>query len=101
VNCFPLTGWIFGSPLALDPDFDTSSRILPGAWDTLEADLRRHPPRFVIDTHSVASPKYGPDRFPRLSRLLAAEYREVFRSRKGIVFERSHSGAAASGISMW
>src|SRR6266480_3082349 len=33
ITTFPLTGYIFGGPI---PGFDTRSRILPGAWTTIE-----------------------------------------------------------------
>src|SRR5262249_32761837 len=38
INVAPLTGYIWGSPTHLDPDYDTTYRILPGAWDILQAE---------------------------------------------------------------
>src|SRR5436190_8681551 len=46
ITTFPLTGYIFGGPI---PGFDTRSRILPGAWSTLEQDFARHPPTYIVD----------------------------------------------------
>jgi hypothetical protein len=87
INTFPLTGYIFGSPESHDPNFDTSSRILPGAWDILAGDLARTPPRLIIDTDSVQSDhKYPPSKFPVLDALLTRSYQRVFRGRHGIVY---------------
>ena len=46
ITTFPLTGYVFGGPI---PGFDTRSRILPGAWSTLEQDFARHPPTYIVD----------------------------------------------------
>ena len=46
ITTFPLTGYVFGGPI---PGLDTSSRILPGAWSTLQRDFARHPPAYIVD----------------------------------------------------
>lgn len=56
---FPLTGYIFGSPLSDDPDYDTWYRIMPGAWDTLRQEFDRHPPVLFIDTDPSVSLNRG------------------------------------------
>src|SRR5438552_3445980 len=52
ITTFPLTGYIFGGPIA---GFATSRRILPGSWTTLERDFARHPPIYIVDVQ--ADPK--------------------------------------------
>jgi 4-amino-4-deoxy-L-arabinose transferase-like glycosyltransferase len=84
---YPLTGFVFGTRLTYDPHYDTSSRIFPGAWSTLESDLQAHPPRFVIDEFSSLGDKYSPPHFPYLRNLLM-NYREVDRTARAIVYER-------------
>lgn len=89
IASFPLTGHIFGSPVSWDPNFDTSDRIVPGAWDNLRRDFERHPPRYIIDTDAVRkTPVYVIAKYPWLRDYLAAGYREVFRADDGIVYER-------------
>src|SRR6266536_1065571 len=46
ITAFPLTGYVFGGPIR---GLDTRSRILPGAWTTLEQDFARHPPIYIVD----------------------------------------------------
>ena len=89
IATFPLTGYVFGSPHAWDPAYDTSDRILPGAWQHFSEDVVRHPPRYIIDT-DAARPvaKYPAAKFPILRELLAEHYRLVFRARDGLVYER-------------
>lgn len=53
VATYPLTGYVFGSPLSWDPDYDTSHRIVPGAWEQLADDFRRHPPLFIVDNDAT------------------------------------------------
>jgi hypothetical protein len=84
---YPLTGFVFGTRLTYAPHYDTSSRIFPGAWSTLESDLQAHPPRFVIDEFSSLGDKYSPPHFPYLRNLLM-NYREVDRTARAIVYER-------------
>ncbi len=94
ILCFPLTGYIFGSPLSDDPDYDTSERILPGAWETLEREFTEHPPLFFVDTDpSTPAKKYPPSKFPYLRRLLEEKYREVFATEEGVVYRRIESEA--------
>jgi hypothetical protein len=48
-STFPLTGYVFGSPLNADPTFDPSSRIHPGAWGQLESELEHTRPKVLVD----------------------------------------------------
>lgn len=90
IATFPLTGHIFGSPVSWDPNYDTSDRIVPGAWDNLRKDFERHPPRYIIDTDAVRkTPVYIIAKYPWLRDYLASGYREVFRANDGIVYERT------------
>jgi 4-amino-4-deoxy-L-arabinose transferase-like glycosyltransferase len=92
IASYPLTGHIFG---VWDPSFDTSSRIVPGAWDSLRADFVRHAPRYIIDTDGILQrPAYPIARYPYLRDYLAQNYREVYRASDGIVFERIRQVAA-------
>jgi 4-amino-4-deoxy-L-arabinose transferase-like glycosyltransferase len=89
IATFPLTGHIFGSPVSWDPDYDTSDRIVPGAWDNLRQDFERHPPRYIIDTDAVRKrPVYVIAKYPWLRDYLANGFREVFKADDGIVYER-------------
>jgi len=89
ILCFPLTGYIFGSPLADDPAHDTTERILPGAWETLEQEFAEHPPLFFVDTDpGTEAKKYPPMKYPYLRRLLSEEYQEVFSTPEGVVYRR-------------
>jgi 4-amino-4-deoxy-L-arabinose transferase-like glycosyltransferase len=93
ILCFPLTGYVFGSPYAYDPAYDTTDRILPGAWETLEREFAEHPPLFFVDTDpGTDAKKYPPDKYPYLRRLLAEEYREVFATPEGVVYRRIDEG---------
>lgn len=86
IASYPLTGHIFG---IWNPRLDTSHRIVPGAWDSLQADFDRHPPRYVIDTDGLLqAPTYPIEKYPILRDYLARHYREVYRAVDGIVFER-------------
>ncbi len=90
IASFPLTGHIFGSPVSWDPNYDTTDRIVPGAWDNLRQDFERHPPRYVIDTDAVRkTPVYRIAKYPFLRDYLANGYREVFRAGDGVVYERT------------
>src|SRR5205814_5830641 len=69
ITTFPLTGYVFGGPI---PGFDTRSRILPGAWSTLEQDFARHPPTYIVDVQpDPKSAHYPVKNFPILAKLLA------------------------------
>ena len=90
IATFPLTGYVFGSPHSWDPAYDTSDRILPGAWQRLQEDFARHPPRYIIDTDAARSvPRYPVASFPVLRDLLADHYRLVHRAVDGVIYERS------------
>lgn len=87
ITTFPLTGYIFGSPLSWDPAHDTRDRIQPGAWALLEQDLERHPPCFIVDT-DAARMKFPIARYPYLARLVAARYRPAVFLPDGVIHER-------------
>ncbi len=85
IASFPLTGHVFG---LWDPHFDSSYRIVPGAWDNLRADFARHPPKFIVDCHAMRNgDNYKIRDYPVLRELLTG-YREVFRAEEGIVYAR-------------
>ena len=92
ILCFPLTGYIFGSPTSDDPSYDTSYRILPGAWEILEKELSLSKPLFIVDTDiGTIAKKYPPERYPVLQRLLETEYRVVFSDSEGVIYRRAAS----------
>jgi 4-amino-4-deoxy-L-arabinose transferase-like glycosyltransferase len=89
INAAPLTGYIWGSPTYLDPAYDTSYRILPGAWDILQAEFQQSPPLFFVDTDpETKAKKYPPARYPFLKRLLEQHYAVVFSTPKGVIYRR-------------
>jgi hypothetical protein len=66
---------------------DTSKRILPGAWSTLQQDFARHPPAYIVDVQ--ADPKTAQDPvkdFPILAKLLAERYQPVARTAEGVIY---------------
>ena len=84
ITTFPLTGYIFGGPI---PGFDTRSRILPGAWTTLERDFAKHPPTYIIDVQSDPKTAQDPVRnFPILVKLLAERYEPVAHTAEGVIY---------------
>jgi 4-amino-4-deoxy-L-arabinose transferase-like glycosyltransferase len=86
IASYPLTGHIFG---IWDPRYDTSNRIVPGAWDSLRTDFARHPPRYIIDTDGLLQPPTYPiARYPYLRDYLRQKYRMVHRATDGVVYER-------------
>jgi 4-amino-4-deoxy-L-arabinose transferase-like glycosyltransferase len=96
VATFPLTGYIFGSPLSWDPRYDTSDRILPGAWATLERDLTAHPPLYIVDTDGITHvAKYPIARFPFLNQLVTTHYRLVLRAPEGLIYRRIENDSPA------
>lgn len=102
VATFPLTGYVFGSPHSWDPTFDTSDRVVPGAWQHFIDDVSRHPPRYIIDVEGVRTvPRYPVEQFPVLRRLLAGSYEEVYEGEHGIVYRRrgvdERTGEVVSG----
>ena len=83
IATFPLTGYLFGGPLA---GFDTRSRILPGAWPNLLADFKKHPPAYIVDTQFDADALFPVHDFPVLAKLLAEHYEPVARTADGVVY---------------
>ncbi len=94
IATYPLTGYIFGGPV---PGLSTRDRIVPGAWANLEADLRRHPPRFIIDTQAAPGDAYPMRDFPALARLVARDYQAVAAFADGTVYRRRAVPAVALG----
>ena len=80
---FPLTGFVFGGEL---PGVDTRNRIVPGAWDKLEEDFRKHPPVLIVDLYSGPNAQYPVHDFPVLARLLAEYYEPIARTAEGVVY---------------
>src|SRR5438093_3779563 len=84
ITTFPLTGYVFGGPI---PGFDTRSRILPGAWNTLEQDFARHPPTYIVDVQpDPKSAQYPVKNFPILAKLLAERYQPVAHTAEGVIY---------------
>ncbi len=84
ITTFPLTGYVFGGPI---PGFDTRSRILPGAWSTLERDFARHPATYIVDLQSDPKTAEHPvGNFPILAKLLKERYQPVARTAEGVIY---------------
>ena len=83
ITTFPLTGYVFGGPI---PGFDTRSRILPGAWTTLERDFARHRPTYIIDVQDPNAARYPVKDFPILAKLLAEQYQPVANTAEGVIY---------------
>jgi 4-amino-4-deoxy-L-arabinose transferase-like glycosyltransferase len=84
ITTFPLTGYIFGGQV---PGLDTRSRILPGAWATLEQDFARHPPAYIIEVESDPNTAQYPVKdFPILAKLLAERYQPVAHTAEGVIY---------------
>jgi 4-amino-4-deoxy-L-arabinose transferase-like glycosyltransferase len=84
ITTFPLTGYVFGGPI---PGLDTSSRILPGAWSTLQRDFARHPPAYIVDVQpGPGTAKYPVKNFPILAKLLAERYEPVVHAAEGVIY---------------
>jgi len=84
ITTFPLTGYVFGGPI---PGLDTRSRILPGAWSSLEQDFTRHPPTYIVDVHPDPRSAYYPVKdFPILAKLLTDRYQPVARTAEGVIY---------------
>jgi 4-amino-4-deoxy-L-arabinose transferase-like glycosyltransferase len=92
ITTFPLTGYVFGGTI---PGFDTRSRILPGAWTTLERDFARHPPTYIVDLCSEPGALYPVRDFPILAKLLAERYQPVARTAEGVIYHRNDNRALA------
>jgi len=96
VATFPLTGYIFGSPLSWDPEYDTTDRIVPGSWDNLMADFREHSPLFIVDTDAVRTrARYPIRQFETLLQLIDARYELAHRAADGVVYRRTNGASAA------
>ena len=80
---FPLTGSVFGGPV---PGLDTRSRILPGAWTTLEQDFKKHPPAYILGLYSEPGALYPVRDFPILAKLLAERYQPVAHTAEGVIY---------------
>ena len=85
VATFPLTGYVFGGPV---PGLDTDARIVPGAWEQWHEEMEAHPPAYIIDTEAEPSALYPVAKFPRLSDMLARDYREVSRMPDTVIYQR-------------
>jgi len=84
ITTFPLTGYVFGGPI---PGLDTRSRILPGAWTTLEQDFARHPPAYIVDVQLDPNSEQRPVKnFPILAKLLAERYEPVAQTAEGVIY---------------
>jgi 4-amino-4-deoxy-L-arabinose transferase-like glycosyltransferase len=84
IATFPLTGYVFGGPI---PGFDTRSRILPGAWTTLEQDFARHPPTYIVDVQADPKTARHPVKdFPNMAKLLAERYQPVAHTAEGVIY---------------
>ena len=89
IATFPLTGYVFGSPLSRDPTYDTSHRIVPGAWQNLVQDFAEHPPAFIVDVEGVQPvPRYPLSMFPILHEMVTQRYEPVYRGAEGMVYKR-------------
>jgi Dolichyl-phosphate-mannose-protein mannosyltransferase len=84
ITTFPLTGYIFGGPI---PGFDTRSRILPGAWTTLQRDFGKHPPTYIVDLYSEPGALYPIRDFSILAKLLAERYQPVAHTAEGVIYQ--------------
>lgn len=89
IATFPLTGYIFGSPLTWDPEHDPSSRIHPGSWEELERELAESPPKVLVDEFSLrGGGKYELARYPTLRELVDEQYELVHETPKARIFRR-------------
>jgi len=85
ITVFPLTGYVFGGPI---PGFDTRSRILPGAWATLQRDFEKHPPAYIVDLYSEPNALYPIRDFPILANLLSQRYQPVAHAAEGVIYKK-------------
>ena len=93
ITTFPLTGHVFGGRV---PGLDTRSRILPGAWSTLQQDFARHPPAYIVDVQADPKTAESPVKdFPILAKLLAERYQPVARTAEGVIYHRDDYRALA------
>jgi hypothetical protein len=95
VATFPLTGYVFASPIGQDPSIDTSDRIVPGSWETLARELTTRPPAFIVDADGAhPQPRYPIADYPFLREMLDEDYSLVMRAPEGLVYERSGLASA-------
>ncbi|MDB6148184.1 MAG: hypothetical protein JWO45_1848 [Spartobacteria bacterium] len=80
---YPLTGRVFGGRL---PGVDTSKWIIPGAWNILEQDFRKHPPVYIVDLEHGPEGRYPVRNFPVLTRLLENSYQPVLQATWGVIY---------------
>jgi 4-amino-4-deoxy-L-arabinose transferase-like glycosyltransferase len=93
ITTFPLTGHVFGGRV---PGLDTRSRILPGAWSTLQQDFARHPPAYIVDVQADPKTAESPvSDFPILAKLLREHYQPVARTDEGVIYHRDDYRALA------
>ncbi len=93
ITTFPLTGHVFGGRV---PGLDTRSRILPGAWSTLQQDFGRHPPAYIVDVQADPKTAENPiSDFPILAKLLREHYQPVARTAEGVIYHRDDYGGLA------
>ena len=59
---------------------------MPGAWDKLAEDFRKHPPVLIADFYSDPNAQYPVHDFPILAKLLAEHYEPVARTDEGVVY---------------
>jgi hypothetical protein len=89
IHTFPLTGYLFGSRLRFDPDHDTTDRIRPGVWKTLQEEFLQSPPLYFVDTDpGTVAKKYPPSRYPFLKRFLEQNYEAVLSTPNGTIYKR-------------
>ncbi|MEM9918207.1 MAG: glycosyltransferase family 39 protein [Bacteroidota bacterium] len=89
VACFPLTGYIFGSPLSWDPDHDTSDKIVEGAWPKLFEDFEKRPPVYFVDQDAARkTAKYPLSMFPDLETYVQQNYELVHKAPKSWIYKR-------------
>ena len=74
---------MFGGPV---PGLDTRSRILPGAWTTLEQDFKKHPPAYILGLYSEPGALYPVRDFPILAKFLAERYQPVAQTAEGVIY---------------
>jgi hypothetical protein len=85
IDPFPLTGRIFGSP---EWRVDTRSRILAGAWETIEREFLRRPPAYIVDMEADRDARYPMGDFPFLRDWVGHGYSPVQRTAEGMIYRR-------------
>jgi len=85
IDTFPLTGRVFGSP---EWRVDTRSRILAGAWETLEREFLSRPPAYIVDLEAEADARYPIGGYPFLRDWVGHGYRPAQRTAEGVIYRR-------------